>query len=235
MNKLLEIGVLSVGGLCLFAVSFVGFALSAGVPMRDVAVIGPLFDDGEAPPTEQPMQLPEAVSEQAPASDEEVVASHVGLLSTWSFESSLDATELEALIDRIKAKEADLDRREFQVAEQEGYISDRMEALSEQHGALEEIRTELEGMDSALRLREQEVRRDETAKEEREQAYWIETAKLFSEGDASALSARLMKFEPDEAASVLRALPPDRATELLDALPDKDWKTYADAYTRAAQ
>lgn len=232
MNKLLEIGVLSVGGLCLFAVSFVGFALSAGVPMRDVAVIGPLFEASD--PAPEPVEKAAPVAREPELTDEQVIQSNLGLLSTWSFESTVDPQEIEAIVDRVKAKEEDLDRREAQIAEQESYVADRMEALSEQHEVLEEIRAELEAMDSRLRLRQEEVRRDEDAELEKSRAHWVETSKLFADGDTGALAQRLLKFSPEEAGQILRALSPDRAAELLDGLPEEDWKTYADAYTRAA-
>lgn len=233
MSKLLEIGVLSVGGLCLFAVSFVGFALSAGVPMRDVAVIGPLFE--ESGPAPAPAQKAPSISQAPELTDEQIIQSNLGLLSTWSFDSSVDPEAIQAIVDRVKAKEEDLDRRELEVARQESYVADRLEALSEQHEVLEDIRAELESMDSNLRLRQEEVRRDEDAELEKSRAHWVETSKLFVDGDAAGLAPRLLKFAPEESGLILRALPPDRATELLDALPDDDWKTYADAYTRAAQ
>lgn len=229
MSRLFEIAVLALGGLSLFAVSFLGFALSAGVPLKDLAVVGSLLPD-RPPPAPAALPAPAPVT---PPTDAEVVAAHLGLLGIWSLESPFDAGELEALASRLQAKEHDLDRRLEEARERQSYLEDRGETLGEQHAELERIRQELEAYRRELDLREEELRGDEQAAARREAASWEGTARLFRDGDASDLAERLVQFDPADAARILRSLEEDRAAELLDALPQKDWKSYADAYVRA--
>ncbi len=215
----------------MFAVSFLGFALSAGVPMRDVAVIGSLFPEEEVsdPTTDSEAPAPVVVK-----TDEEVVQEHLALLSLWSLDSPFQPEELGSLVNQIKARADELGRRIEDVELREQHIEDKSVALSEQHRTLEEIRGELEAYDSALRLREAEVQRDVQSDESLAEEKWAETATLFLDGDASSLTGRLQQFSPDEAARILRNLDDSRARELLDALPDEQWKTYAAAYTSSA-
>lgn len=230
MSKFLEIGVLALGGLCLFAVSFLGFALSAGVPMRDVALVGPLFEkaSGEDAPEETDTKPPPEIK-----TDGEIIESHLSLLSLWSLDDPYSPDELNAMVARIKSKEDDLERRLEEIREREKLAQDKSASLTRQHETLATIRSELEAYDAELRLRASELKRDEAAAAEREVASWKETAALFEEGDAGSLSQRLLQFEAGDAAKILRSLEPARARELLSALDEASWKTYAEAYTKA--
>ncbi|MFT4709317.1 MAG: hypothetical protein ACI8Q9_000437, partial [Planctomycetota bacterium] len=51
-NKIIELAAIGIGGLSLFLASFLVFALSAGVPAHQVAIVGGLFpapDVGDQP------------------------------------------------------------------------------------------------------------------------------------------------------------------------------------------
>ncbi len=235
MNKVVEWTALSIGGLCLFAVSFLGFALSAGVPLKKVAVIGPMFEASEPEG-----ELVEAVEELAPPEsidpavseppEADVIQRNAEFLSLWSVPAPFEASELESLATRIKAKEDDLERRLRALEERETDFSERAEDLTDQFATLETLRAEMMDLDRELRLREKEVASDDAAKAERERTGWADTARLFNEGEAEETARRLTKFKPTEAAKILRAMDETRALELLKAIPEELWKEYFDAY-----
>lgn len=237
MNKVVEWTALSIGGLCLFAVSFLGFALSAGVPLKEVAVIGPMFEEAEDDPeseepeedqVDSPMESIDPAVPEPPES--EVVQRNAEFLSLWTVPAPFEASELESLATRIKAKEDDLERRLRALEEREDDFSERAAGLTDQFATLETLRAEMMDLDRELRLREKEVESDDAAAAERERTGWSKTARLFEEGEAQETSRRLTKFKPSEAAKILRAMDETRALELLKAIPDELWKEYFDAY-----
>lgn len=230
MSRFVEIAVLALGGLSLFAVAFLGFASMAGTPMEDVPLIGPLFEEADADPAPaQPAASGSA--DTAPPSREQTIRANVGLLSAFSVEAAFDAGELEDLSRELKTARLELDQRLEAVAAREAEVERRAEHVDRQFATLEELRAELEEFEARLRLREQEVLRDEAAFDETEAAALAEVARLFASGDAEELASRLVRFPPEEAARLLRSLDAERAAELLNALPDDRWKEYVDAYS----
>jgi hypothetical protein len=231
MQRLLEISILVLGGCSLFVVAFVGFAAASGVPMKDVAIVGHLFD--EDPAAEEPAHAPEPepVVEE-PRSDAEVIQANLGVLATYRLPSPFDAESLEQLSDELRAKLYELERREDDVAERERHAAEREDAAANQLVLIDGLRAELEREAKALEQRAQAIAGEESVKDAREQAADRSRAELFATGDAEELAPRLLQFPPEEASRILRALPAERAKELLDALPTDDWKAYAEAYAR---
>lgn len=230
MSKTVELAFLALGGISLFVVAFLGFAVSGGVPLQDVAVIGPLLEqDVEPTTTTEPVEV--APDPARPRSDFEVLRSNAGILSAYSLPSPFDGGELQELADELSRRKQDLDEREDRIAERELQVQEREDSAAEQFRTLQEMRNGLEALEADLEARASEVARDESASAENEQSGWRSRAELFADGDAEELSGRLTQYEPEEAARILHQLESERATELLNALPASQWKTYVDAYT----
>ena len=77
MARPIELAALSLGGLSFFSVAFLGFAVSSGVPLNRVAVIGPLFatDEEHAVEDEEP--------EERFQSELEVIQANRGVLAAY--------------------------------------------------------------------------------------------------------------------------------------------------------
>lgn len=232
MTKLIEAAAMLLGGLSLFAVSFVGFSVVSGTPLRDVAVVGKLLD--HEPLEEAPAGA--AALETLPASrrtERQVIESSLGTLGTWSLPAPFTQEELRALADELQARLKTLDVRETQLDQRERDLESRDGEIAERYSTLEDMRKDLEAFKAELILREQEVRRDEGAREERESARWSGVARVIAGLEDEAAGRRLAAYGPEEAASILLAMDEARATEVLNQLEGERWKAFVNAYTEA--
>lgn len=234
MSKFLEIMILALGGLSLFVVAFMGFAASAGVPLDEVAVVGPLFSL-RAVETEPAAEDADAEDEPdvriRPAlTDLEVLQSNLGVIASYRLPAPYSGEELAELVDELKAQRYALDQREQSLDDRETRVTEREETSALQLQALEDMRLRLNEEAQRLEARAAEVNRDEAAQMERETSVWQTRAELFSDGDPEELVGRLMQFSPEDAGRILRKVGPERAKELLAAVPERQWKSYADAY-----
>lgn len=233
MTKLIETAAMVLGGLSLFAVSFVAFTVVSGGPLEDVAVIGKFFASSEedsdsdepAPTTETPQEKPKT--------NTEVVEASLGSIGVWSLPSPFTQTELRTLTDELKGKLQQLDLREADLERREKDLASDQEIVTERFTSLETMRKDLEAFKAELMLREQEVIRDEGAAEERENARWADVARVIAGLEDEVAGRRLISFPAEEAATILLAMEPERAAELLNQLEGDDWKSYVEAYTDA--
>lgn len=238
INKILEYAAFAVGGISLFLASLLVFALAAGVPAHDVAIIGGLFPE-PPPPAEtsdkQPGEAPARPKIQ-PKSLEDVIASTLSRLPGETLSSPFPSDELGSLVGDLKRLKLqyetdleDLTKREDEVAEREAAVAERAQLL-------QDLMAQLDQREGELALREDELKRDEKVASENEMARWKSIARTFADGDASKWSKRLIAYGAEDAAKILSNLDPDRATELLDQIDD-DTKfiDFNDAYAAYAK
>lgn len=227
----------AVAGTALFAGSYVGFGAAVGVPMHDLAVVGKLFPQPEADVivggTEEPDE-PEPDPDQkrremlAKLRAPKRTASIVDLISV---PAPYSTAELKSLVDELEQSLDRLELRERAAAEREQELERRQAKLDEDYATLIRLQQTMDDWSSELRQREAELDRDAAARNQEETKVRSRIGELFLEGDPEDLVARLMLFEPDEAALVLNTLPSDRANQLLNALQDSArWKDYVEAY-----
>jgi len=230
MSKLIEIAAMVLGGLSLFAVSFVAFTTFSGTELGDVAVIGRFFehdddaDDASEAPSETPPEAPERTNAQ-------VVEASLGVLGTWHLPAPYSSNELQALADELKMRRSRLELRRNDLDVREEALEAEKELIAERHRTLEAMQEELESFQSELVLREQEVRREERAVEETRTQRWKGIARVIAGLETPVASERLKTFEPVEAARILGQMDEERATTLLNELDGAIWKDYVDAYT----
>lgn len=235
MTKIIETAAMALGGLSLFAVSFVGFSVFSGRPLRDVALIGGLLppaDEAEATPPAGGPQSSEPPAQDA-RTERQVVEASLGTLGAWSLPSPFTPNELRTLTEELKARLARLDLRQAELERASAELEADREVIAERFGALEEMRKDLEAFKAELILREQEVLRDEGAARERENERWTSVARVLSGLEDEAAGRRLASFTPEEGAQILLGMEETRAAELLNQLEGKLWKDFVGAYTEA--
>jgi len=233
INKILEYAAYAVGGVSLFMASLLVFALAAGVPAHDVAIIGGLFP--KPPPVEQ---LSEKDPNGAPArpkiqakSLEDVIASTLSRLPNQVQGSPFDASELDGLVGDLKRLKLQYDRDLESVTAREADVAERDTALQEQAGLLQDLMARLDQREGELALREQEVKRDERVAEDNEKARWKKIAMAFTDAKPEELAPRLLAYGADDGAHILANLDEDARQTLLNALDAANFKEFLDAYS----
>lgn len=224
---------MTVGGLSLFTVCFVGFVALSGKPVNEIALIGKVFP---APEKEQKATEPGAGGEEVqPAkglSDAAVIEASLGVLSAWTLPSPYSTSELRTLSEELKQKRAEFEQRELALARRERAAQEDERELEERLKSLEELRTHLEGLQQEILGQEQELSRKQSAAAAGEEARWTEVARVIGGLEDTQAGKRLQEYEPAEAAKVLTALGDDaRAGEILNQVPSPRWKEFVDAYT----
>jgi flagellar motility protein MotE (MotC chaperone) len=233
INKLLEYAAYAVGGVSLFLASLLVFALAAGVPAHDVALVGGFFPEPPAPQgtsNKEPGSEPARPKIQA-KSLEDVVASTLGRLPGQTVTSPFDDSELETLVGDLKRLKLQYERELESVTKRGAEISEREASLDERAGLLQDLMAQLDQREGELALREEEVQRDESVAEENDAARWVKIAKVFAEGDATKMAGRLKLYGPEDGARILSNLEEDQRKALLDALPDSDFLEFNNAYS----
>jgi flagellar motility protein MotE (MotC chaperone) len=235
MNRIIEITAMAVAGLSLFLVSFVGFAALSGKDMSQVAVIGRLFPAPPEPGAGD-ARADAPASAGAPSekglSDEAVIEASLGILSAWTLPSPFSTSELRALSEALEHEGRELDQREQALARREKLVQEDEQELEERLRTLEELRTRLEGLQQELAERDVELARREDAALAGEEARWAEVGRVIGGLEDAQAGKRLLEYEPQEAARILRALGDDeRAGEILNQVQGTRWKEYVDAYT----
>lgn len=166
--------------------------------------------------------------------DAKALEANVGVLSAFMLPSPLSAGELSELQQSLRTTNNDAKKRLERITQRERELDEWEHSLDERTQEIQELRRVIERKELDITLREDEVKRDENAKNARETQSWGELAKFFSEGDPEDLAKKLVLFEPKEAVRILRALDDERASALVNALPPDKYHAYLDAYRAAA-
>ncbi len=253
MKPAVKYAVFAVGGLLLLGGSFVVFAALSGAPLHEVAILKHFVKapaEGEetpkhaapeehAPPeSEHAHEMAHEGGEPKPPrispGDLHAVEANVGVLSAFMLPSPLSAGELSELQRSLRETNDDAKKRLERIVQRERELDEWEHSLDERTKELQELRRVLERKELDITLREDEVKRDESAKNARETQSWGELAKFFSEGDPEDLAKKLVLFDPKEAVRILRALDDERAAALVNALPAEKYHAYLEAYRASA-
>jgi len=233
MNRIIEVVAMTVGGLSLFTVCFVGFVALSGKPVHEIALIGKVFP---APQNESKQVEPDVDRAEAPTakglSDAAVIEASLGVLSAWTLPSPYSTSELRMLSEELKHKQAELEQRELALARRERAVQEDERELEERLKSLNELRSHLEGLQQEIVGQEQDLARKQSAAAAGEEARWVEVARVIGGLEDPQAGKRLQEYEPAEAAKILSALGDDaRAGEILNQVPSQRWKEFVDAYT----
>jgi vacuolar-type H+-ATPase subunit I/STV1 len=233
---------MGVGSIGIFGGAFVGFAAMSGTPLHQIAFVKGFVKAPEEPHTPHdstaasiddhatPEHEPEPPADKHESPDPKVLEGSIGVLGSFLLPSPMSATELSRLQQELHTLVSDAKTRLERIHEREGKLDEWEKTLDARFTSLKELQSALDKQELEVSLREEELKRDESAKSERDAQSWKELAKFFEEGDASKLVTKLMQFEPKEAVMILLALDDERASQLMNALPPDKYRAYLDAY-----
>lgn len=236
MNKALTILLTALGGSAFFGVSFLGFARLSGVPLRDIAVVGPILipllgvDTPPASTDQEPKPAPREFG-----TTQEVVRASIGALGAFTLPAPFDRDELQRLEDELEAQREHLARRSGELDARERDLVEQLARLEHMSADFARLRADIEAREAALDLRAQEVARDEAAESEADVARYQKLGSLLAALDPREAGGRIVQHAPEEAARILATLPSPKAAAILAALPAKDWATYSGAYAALAE
>ncbi len=233
LNKIIEYAAYAIGGLALFLASLLVFALAAGIPEHQVAIVGGLFpepapttdttpSDGSAGPVRPKIQA---------KSMEDVIASTLGRIPGQAQASPFASSELEALVGDLKRLKLQYEDDVARVTKKSTELAERDAALGERAALLQDLMAQLDQREGEIELKQSELKRDQDAAEESELARWRKIAQAFKDGEPKSLAKRLLAYGPEEGAYILFNLEDDQRTALLVALGDDDFKAFNDAYS----
>jgi len=231
MSKVIEIAAMTLGGLSLFAVCFLGFAVLSGTPLHQVAGIGRLFEPPPSLTPEFPEESADTGTRPSPRPEDEVISSSIGVMGTWNLPSPYTQDELRSLTDELKGKLTVLELREQHLDDRELRLDDEASSIAERFESMERLRADLETFQRELELRELEVIRDETTTRDQATAQWRDIAVILADLKEEVAGQRLVEYPPEQAAAILRAMTPADASTVLNAIDPGRWKEYVDAYT----
>ena len=147
MGKFVEILAMTLGGISLFAVCFLGFAITSGKTLEEVPVLGSLVasdapDEGEAVEKTPAERIPNSTR---PKTD--IIEHTSGVLQSFSVPSPFSQAELKELADELKDTRAKYERRLEEVEGESKEIALRNEGLDDREERLLEFQDELKKLD----------------------------------------------------------------------------------------
>jgi hypothetical protein len=238
LNKILEYVAYAVGGIALFLASLLVFALTAGVPAHQVAIVGGLFPEpapttNDAVVSKDPNEQPARPKIQAKTLDE-VIQGTISRLPTQAVASPFESNELESLVSDVKRLKLQYERDLDSIKNRELEVADRSLALEERAKLLDDFMNQLDHREKEISLRQAELRRDEAVADENEAEMWKVRARPFADGELETATAQLIAYGPEEGAHILMNLDEDRRNELLNSLGDQ-FKDFNDAFSALNQ
>jgi hypothetical protein len=240
MKRPLELALLGGGGLALFGLCFLAFLAVGGAPLAEVPVVGGLFAADEPAAGEagadagaDPAAIGAASDSPLPARRsvrQEVLNASIGVLGGFAVPAPYSRDELEALVDELEGRNAELGERLDEVAARERTVSERLLMIEAQAKELEQLREEIDVRAAELELRALELRRDQESVSQDDTLRYANLASLYADGEVDQAATDLQALGAAEAAKVLRRLDDDRALALLRALPDQERRSFAEAW-----
>ena len=232
MGKLIEIIAMSIGGISLFTVCFLGFAITSGKPLAEVPLVGPLL---AMDPAEGPVVKVVSPADQIPTSARpkaEILDHTSGVLQTFSVQSPFSQVELRELADSLKDTKAELERRTKEVKTRGADLELKSEALDDREQRMAQLRVQYEEDVKELLLRESEIKRAEELSSDRDQRVYQNKASSLADLDPAEAVKRLETYKVEEVAKVLHAMEDGPAAEIVKVLPQDRWEEVVDRLSR---
>lgn len=235
LNKILEYSAYAVGGVALFLASLLVFALTAGVPAHQVAIVGGLFPE-PTPTTSEPATIKDPNAQPARPKIQvktldEVIQGTISRLPTQAVASPFESNELESLVSDVKRLKLQYERDLDGISRRELEVEDRALALEERAKLLDDFMSQLDHREKEISLRQAELRRDEAVADENESEMWKVRARPFADSELEDATKQLLAYGPEEGAHILLNLDEDRRNELLNSLEGEQFKEFNDAFS----
>jgi len=226
LNKIIEVTAFAVGGVSLFLVSFLVFALAAGVSAHEVALLGGMFPEPE--PTPEVAEAGEDETEEGrtvlqPKTPDELVQSILGNLPTLTAATPYQGGEVERIVNELKAQKLKYQELIGRVEAREEALDAREATLDEQAALINELKDGLDTQQADIELARAELERDVEIEDERQVAVAKKKSVLFidKKADVPSLARKLEEMDVAEAALILDAMGDEnekRRNELLLAM-----------------
>jgi flagellar motility protein MotE (MotC chaperone) len=247
MKPAVKYALMGGGSLVLLFGSFVTFAALSGQPMHKIAILKNFVKAPESPMDggskggDKPLP-PDATaknggSETQPdpskipaVKDKQALEASVGVLGAFSLPTGFSADELTDLKRELRNASKGAKERLAKIEQRERELDDRERDLDQRYVELSEIRKQLEAKELEIGASEAEIKRDASARDEREKAGWKTLAKFFEEGEPADMAKNLVSYGPGEAAKILHSLDDERATAIVNALPADKYHEYLEAF-----
>lgn len=231
LNKLIEITAYAVGGVSLFLASFLVFALAAGVPANEVALLGGMFPAPEAP-AEEPAEGEAGRPKFVAKTPEQLIAESIGRIPTFAGPSPFEDGEVDELVGKLERLVLENTQRDEALDAREAELDERQAAQDEKAALLQGLQESLDVQRGELELTRQELSRDQAVADEREAEKFKKIAAVFGSktSDATIMATRLSAYPAEDAARILANIEEKRRTELLNALDADSFTAFVDAY-----
>lgn len=237
LNKIFEYSAYAIGGTALFTASLLVFALAAGVPAHQVAIIGGMFPE---PPAVEPAAITDEDGEVTrpkigPRTMDEVIESAIGRLPSHGVDSPFEAAELEQLVADMKLLKLQYSKNIEGLEDREQAVTERALALDERNNVLDEFMAQLDQREGEIDLKQEELQRDQAVRAEEDTERWKAVSMVFKGGDAKELVVKLLKYGPVDGAQILAHLEESERNALLLELDADPFKEFNDAYSALAK
>ncbi len=232
LNKIIEITAYAVGGVSLFLVSFLVFALAAGVPANEVAILGNLFPEpAPVPEVAEGEEGENARPKIQPKTPEELIQDTIGRLPTHTARSPFQDGEVDELVAELKRLKLENEQLRKDYEDRIAALDEREGGLDEQAALIQELMAALDVRQGEIALASQELERDQVVADEAEVEKFKKIAATFAgKGDVAKLVRRLENYGADDGARILANLEEKRRTELLNAMPEASSNEFTDAW-----
>ncbi|MFT7484363.1 MAG: hypothetical protein ACI9F9_000203 [Candidatus Paceibacteria bacterium] len=234
MNPIIKKSLMGLGGLILFAATYVAIAIISGAPLHEVPGISSFVeppDDAKSGDTQDEVAK---LQNENSKTGSELLNSNAGLLGAFMMDAPFTASGLRDLENELKKKLIEqtverktLEVRSLELDEWEFSLRERQAALATQRGKLEDV-------ESKINLRTAELERDESVAKDRARQGWRDMAAIYKGGEAEVNAGMLRAESAEDAALILRELDASQVGEILRLItPASERKKYSDAYRLA--
>ena len=235
-NKIIELVAIGIGGISLFLASFLVFALSAGVPAHQVAIVGGMFPAPEV--VEQP-NTGEAIDGATPdiveKTMDDVLISTLNRLPAYTIQSPFADDEMSELVEELKRTKLAYEEGVKDIEQREDALSKRDANLDEKDRILKDLMAALDRRESEMKLLQQELDNGIRVADAAKEAEWATVATGFLGSDFEQHAQRLGNYEAEEAAMILKNLEADQRQNITDVLGPAEFKEIMAAYSKIAE
>ncbi|MDG1499222.1 MAG: hypothetical protein P8N31_06540 [Planctomycetota bacterium] len=236
LNKIIEFAAIGIGGLSLFLASFLVFALSAGIPASQVAIVGGLFPE---PEVSKQASSGEVIDGAMPGIVEktmdDILISHLDRLPTFTIQSPFADDEMAELIDKLKSTKLAYEEGVRNIEEREDALIKRDANLDEKDRILKDHMAALDRREAEMRLVQMELDNGIRVADAAKEAEWATIATGFGGDNYKQHAERLVGYKAEESAMILKYLEADQRQNITDVLAAEDFREIMAAYSKVAE
>lgn len=235
-NKIIELAAIGIGGISLFLASFLVFALSAGVPAHQVAIVGGLFPAPEVPERATTgVAIPGATPDIVEKTMDDVLISTLNRLPAYTIQSPFADDEMSELVEKLKGTKLAYEEGVRDIELREDALAKRDANLDERDRILKDLMAALDRREDEMRLLQMELDNGIRLADAAKEAEWATIATGFASDNYEQHAQRLGEYEAEESAMILKYLEADHRQNITDVLTPDVFKEIMAAYSKIAE